>query len=159
MSEDARFEDGAERALRLRAEDTEDLKVIAALVQDAILPGSELSWLPQKRRFACLINRFRWEEKAATGGRRPPERVQAVLQFDDVLGVKSQGLGRKDVQDAVLSLLTIAFEPGADGAGRLLLTFAGDGVIGLEVEAVNVTLQDVTRPYQAPSGKVPDHPV
>ena len=158
MSEDARFEDAAEPALRLMAEDAEDLGVIAALVQDAVLPGSEISWSSGRRRFACLINRFRWEDKAARAGRHPPERVQAVLQFDDVLAVKSQGLAASEIKDVVLSLLTVAFEPGEDGAGRILLTFAGDGVLGLEVEAINVTLQDVTRPYQAPSGRVPEHP-
>ena len=156
MSEDARFEDGAERALRLRAEDAEDLGVIAALVQDAVLPGSEMSWNSRRRQFACLINRFRWEDKRLKA--RAPERVRAVLQFDDVLAVKGQGLAASDVKEAVLSLLTLSFEPGADGAGRILLTFAGDGVLGLDVEAINVTLQDVTRPYQAPSGKVPEHP-
>ncbi len=158
MSDDARFEDGAERALRLKAEDAEDLGVIAALVQDAVLPGSEMSWRAGKRRFACLINRFRWEDGAGRDGRHPPERVQAVLQFDDVLAVKSQGMEAGTLKDVVLSLLTLAFEPGEDGSGRVLLTFAGDGVIGLDVEALNVTLQDVTRPYVAPSGKAPEHP-
>ncbi len=158
MSEDARFEDGVERSLRLRAEDGEDLSIIAALVQDAVMPGTEVSWANTQRRFACLINRFRWEEKASVSGGRPPERVQAVLQFDDVLAVKSQGVSASEMQAAVLSLLTLTFEPGEDGSGRLILTFAGDGVIGLDVEAINVTLQDVTRPYQAPSGKAPSHP-
>lgn len=158
MSEDARFEDGREKPIRLRAEDAEDLGVIAALVQDAILPGSEISWIAGKRRFACLINRFRWEDKVARAGPHPPERVQAVLQFDDVMAVKSQGLAAGAFRDVVLSILTLGFEPGTDGAGRILLTFAGDGAIGLGVETVNVTLQDVTRPYRAPSGKVPEHP-
>lgn len=158
MSEDARFEDGTERSLRLCAEDGEDLGVIAALVQDAVMPGTEMSWAKGKRRFACLINRFRWEDKASTAGGRPPERVQAVLQFDDVLAVKSQGMDAEALEDSVLSLLTLTFEAGEDGAGRVLLTFAGDGVMALDVEAINVTLQDVTRPYQAPSGKAPSHP-
>jgi hypothetical protein len=42
--------------------------------------------------------------------------------------------------------------------GRLTLTFAGDGALALEVEAINLALRDVTRPYQAPSGKTPSHP-
>ncbi|MEL6416944.1 MAG: DUF2948 family protein, partial [Pseudomonadota bacterium] len=44
-----------------------------------------------------------------------------------------------------------------DAAGQVLLTLAGDGAIRLEVEALEVTLKDVTRPYRAPSGKAPDH--
>jgi hypothetical protein len=46
---------------------------------------------------------------------------------------------------------------GEDGTGVLTLVLAGDGAVALEVEALDVTLQDVTRPYLAPSGKAPDH--
>ena len=74
MSQDATFEDGAERALRLRAEDAEDLQVVAALVQDAVMPASEMSFDRGKRRFACLLNRFRWEDKAAAEARGRPLR-------------------------------------------------------------------------------------
>ena len=159
MSEDARFEDGAEKALRLSAEDPQDLEILAALVQDAVLPASEMSWDRQRRRFACLINRFRWEDKAM-GERlgRPPERVQSMLVIEDVLVLKQQGLARDDLADAVLSLLTLSFEAGEDGTGRLVLTLAGDGAIAVDVETINVTLQDVTRPYLAPSKKTPSHP-
>jgi hypothetical protein len=57
----------------------------------------------------------------------------------------------------VLSLLALDFAPGNDGTGRLTLTLAGDGAIALDVEALEVRLDDVTRPYRAPSGKVPRH--
>ena len=157
MTEDARFEDGAERALRLLAEDAEDLQIVAALVQDAVLPGEEMSFDKSKRRFACLINRFRWEGQAMSDRLgRAPERVRSVLAIDDVLAVRSQGLG--ELKDVVLSLLTLSFDPGEDGTGRIVLTFAGDGAIAIDVETVNLTLQDVTQPYQAPSKKTPSHP-
>lgn len=58
----------------------------------------------------------------------------------------------------ILSLLSVGWEAGEDGTGRLVLTLAGDGAIALETECVNVTLQDVTRPYEAPSKKAPEHP-
>ena len=71
--------------------------------------------------------------------------------------VQSQGVDKSD-PNMVFSLLAIGFTPGNDGAGRLELTLAGDGVIALDVEALEVILQDVTRPYAAPSNKVPSHP-
>ena len=158
MSEDARFEDGGEKALRLLAEDDADLKIVASLVQDAILPANEMRWQKSRRRFVCLLNRFRWEDKdKAQRAGRPFERVQALLAFDDVMAVSQQGIETRDA-DTVLSLLTLAFEAGEDGTGRMVLTFAGDGAVAVDVEAVNVTLQDVTRPYLAPSGQVPSHP-
>ena len=79
------------------------------------------------------------------------------MAFGDVMAVRSQGVVRGDA-DMVMSLLTIEFRPEDDGTGEILMTLAGDGAIGLSVEAVNVTLQDVTRPYVAPSRKTPSHP-
>ncbi|EPX82003.1 DUF2948 family protein [Salipiger mucosus] len=58
----------------------------------------------------------------------------------------------------MLSILSVAFEPGAEGAGRLLFTLAGDGVLRADVEALELRLRDVTRPYEAISGKAPRHP-
>ncbi len=158
MVEDATFEDGGERPLRLIARDGDDLQVISALTQDAVFPITEMSWQPRRRRFALLLNRFRWEDRAKAKARaRPAERVQSVLSFSDVEKVQSQGI-EKGEKDIVLSLLSLSFEPGDDGTGRVLLTLAGDGAIALEVEALDVTLQDVTRPYLAPSRHTPAHP-
>jgi len=154
---DARFEDGAEQPLRLIAQDGEGLAVIAALLQDAVFPITEMSLVRAKRRFALMLNRFRWEDReAAARAGRKYERVQSLLLFEDVLAVRSQGIDRGD-KDTILSLLDISFAAGPDGTGLVTLVLAGDGAIGLEVEALDATLRDVTRPYLAPSGKVPDH--
>lgn len=154
MSEDARFEDGAEKPLNLGAVDAEDLAVISSLVQDAVFPITEMTWSAGKRRFALLVNRFRWEDDALQ--RHGPERAQALLVVDNVMRVASQGVDRSEA-DVILSLLSVTFEPGEDGAGHVLLTLAGDGALRLEVEALEVRLKDVTRPYKATSGKVPQH--
>jgi hypothetical protein len=154
---DARFEDGGEGPLRLIAQDAEDLKVISTLVQDAVLPVTELTFDARRRRFALMLNRFRWEDRAeAEAVGRAYERVRSVLVVEDVLKVQSLGFDRAD-KDLVLSLLSLDFTPAEEGAGRLTLTLAGDGAIALEVEALEVRLDDVTRPYRAPSGKVPTH--
>ncbi|MCA0873720.1 DUF2948 family protein [Seohaeicola saemankumensis] len=154
MTQDATFEDGREAPLYLAALDDDDLKVIAALGQDAVFPVTEMSWRPKERRFALLLNRFRWEDNGME--RHGPERVQSLLVIDNVLGVSSQGIDRKDA-DLILSLLDIGFDAGADGGGHVLITLAGDGAIRLEVEALEVSLKDVTRPYRAPSRHVPEH--
>jgi hypothetical protein len=154
---DARFEEGGEAPLRLVAQDAEDLKVISTLTQDAVLPVTELKFDAKRRRFALLLNRFRWEDRTeAEAVGRAYERVRSVLVVEDVLKVQSFGFDRTD-KDLVLSLLSLDFTAGEDGAGRLTLTLAGDGAIALDVEALEVRLDDVTRPYRAPSGKVPKH--
>lgn len=158
MNDDARFEDGGESPLRLVARDGEDLQVLSTLVQDAVFPVTEMSWSKSGRRFAILLNRFRWEDRAAAERRRRPfERVQSVLTIEDVESVATQGVTRDD-PDMVLALLSVSFEAGEDGTGAVLLTLAGDGAIRVEVEALEVMLADVTRPYVAPSRKAPHHP-
>jgi hypothetical protein len=157
MSQDATFEDGAEKPVQLVGADADDLAVISGLVQDAVFPSSEMVWQAGARRFAIMLNRFRWEDVPnATARKRPYERVRSVLTIEDVTGVASQGVDPKD-KDAILSILSLSFEPSDDGAGRLVITLAGDGAIGVEAECINVTLQDVTRPYIAPSKKLPNH--
>jgi hypothetical protein len=154
---DARFEDGEDGPLTLVARDSDDLKVISALVQDAVLPVTEMRWQKGKRRFVALVNRFRWEDRdAAEAARRPYERVRALLVIEDVTAVRSQGIDPHD-PDQIVSLLSLEFAPGPDGTGCLTLVLAGDGAVALDVEAVSLTLKDVTRPYVAPSHKVPDH--
>ena len=154
MSDDARFEDGREAPLNLGAFDPEDLQVLSSLVQDAVFPVTEMTWRPRERRFALLLNRFRWEDQGRD--RHGAERVQSVLAIDHVLKVSSQGIDRSE-KDMVLSLLAVEFEPGEDGTGYVMLTLAGDGAIRLAVEALEGSMRDVTRPYLAPSGKAPDH--
>lgn len=157
MTEDARFEDGAERPLRLCALDADDLQVISALLQDAVFPITEMTWQSKARRFVMLVNRFRWEDADKAARRsRPVERVQSLLTIQDVLGVEAQGIDRNE-KDTVLSMLAVTWAPGDDGMGRLELVLAGDGAVALEVEALDVTLKDVTRPYKAVSGRTPDH--
>ncbi|MFW2588172.1 DUF2948 family protein [Sagittula sp. SSi028] len=157
MTEDARFEDGGERPLNLGALDAEDLGVIAALVQDAVLPVTEIRWQAAHRRLGLLVNRIRWEDvEPAKRQGRPVERVQSLLVIDNVLGVASQGVDRAD-KDLVLQILTVTWEPGEDAEGHVVLTLAGDGALRARVEALDVGLRDVTRPYVAPSGKLPDH--
>ncbi|PJF11243.1 DUF2948 family protein [Pseudorhodobacter sp. MZDSW-24AT] len=154
---DARFEDGAEAPLRLIAQDAEDVPVLASLLQDAVFPITEMRFDPKARRFALLLNRFRWEDRAAAeAAKRPYERVRSLLVIEDILRLRSTGIDRSQ-SETILSLLTLTFAPGPDGTGILTLTLAGDGAVQIEVETVSLRLDDVTRPYIAPSGKAPDH--
>lgn len=152
---DARFEDAFDAPLRLVARDPADLQVIAALVQDAVFPLSEVQYDRRSRRFAVLLNRFRWESRS--GAALPPERVRSVLVFEDVLRARVQGVDLR-ARDTVLSLLSMDFSDTGDGTGTVQLILAGDGAIALHVECIEALLRDVTRPYAAPSGKAPSHP-
>ena len=155
---DARFEDGAEQGLSLKAEAPEDIAILSALVQDAIFPIEEMRWDSKGRRLALLLNRFRWEDRAAAEAvGRPYERARALLVIGGVTALSSQGIDRT-ASGTILSLLSLEWEAGADGAGQIVLTLAGDGAIRARVECVDITLRDVTRPYVAPSRHMPHHP-
>ena len=158
---DARFEDAADRPIRLRAESPEDLEVVSALLQDAAGVSGDLAWMRRKRRFALFLNRFRWEDRArAERDGRPYERVRCVVLVENVGSVKSAGLSPTD-REQVLAVLRMEFAPSPDPedpSGQLRILLAGDGEIALQVEALEIRVEDVTRPYLAPSGKAPNHP-
>ncbi|MFK5996721.1 MAG: DUF2948 family protein [Rhodobacterales bacterium] len=157
MVEDARFEDGDAQPLRLKARDADDLKIISTLVQDAVLPMKETAWQPDLKRFGMLLNRFRWEDKTqAEQGHRAYERVQSLLVIDSVETIASMGIDRHN-KDQIISILSIDFEAGPDGTGKLIFTLAGDGALALTVECLDVTLKDVTKPYAAISKSAPQH--
>ena len=154
---DARFRDGEEGPLRLISQGADDMPVLSALLQDAVLSVSDMGLDRRARRFVALINRFRWEDRdeAAREG-RPFERVRSLLTIEDVQKARVLGVDLAAKED-VLSILSLAWEPGEDGTGRLVLVLAGDGGIALDVEALEARLEDVTRPYIAPSRRTPDH--
>ncbi|MFN3525708.1 MAG: DUF2948 family protein [Paracoccus sp. (in: a-proteobacteria)] len=157
MTQDARFADADPRPLALRAEDEVDLRILSALVQDAVLVGSEIVHDARTRRLSLLVTRFRWEDaEAAEAEGRVFERVRSLLVIGDVMRVISDGIARDE--GTVLELLAIRWQPGEDGTGRLALDFAGDGTILAEVECISLDLRDVTRPHHAVSGRAPEHP-
>ncbi|MCI5046979.1 MAG: DUF2948 family protein [Aquisalinus sp.] len=134
------------KPLRLLAADDEDVEVVSACLQDAVMKVGDMAYLPKERRFAFVANRFVWEE-GASRKRGPFIRVRTGVHFDDVTGVKARHI-RQDAKAAVVSLLAVRFEPKEDGAGQLLLEFAGGGEIALEVQAVNIGLSDISDPWR-----------
>ena len=156
---DARFEDAgfADVPLRLAIESPDDVPVVSALLQDAVGLAGEITWMPRRHRLTMLLNRFRWEDHAAAErDGRAFERVRSALIFDGVLHVKASGLDPRE-RETIFSLLQITFEPGEDGAGRVVLALAGDGALALDVECLDARLIDLTRPWEARAGKAPDH--
>jgi hypothetical protein len=147
------------RPLKLAARDAEDLQILSARLQDAVAKLKDLAWLPKRRRFAAVVNRFQWEA-------RQNSRVRAGLHFDGVLKVQSHNI-KLGAGEAVVALLAIGFVPngGEDPGGVIEFTFAGGGVIRLMVETIDAELADLTGPWAArgrpdhenPAGGKPEH--
>jgi hypothetical protein len=125
--------------LRLFALDAEDLALVSAFVQDALLRVGDLAYLPRMKRFALVGSRFDWA--AQPGGRL--ERCLSGLHFETVRGVRYAGVAR-DRPDGVLELLALVFEPGAMAPeGRIRLVFAGGATILLDVDCIEAQLCDL----------------
>ena len=142
--------------LKLAALDTDDLQVISAHVQDALVTGADMRFLPRENRFMLAMKRFAWEETAKKGrdAKKPDERRVSLLKFDRVMGVKARGIRQND-STAIYDLLSVSFEPSDEPAGTITLTFAGDFEIALDVECIEVQLTDTAAAWAA--SKRPDH--
>lgn len=133
------------KTLKLAAADAEDLQMLSARLQDAAAKLKDFVWLPKQRRFAAMLNRYRWEDVKGPG-----TRVRAALRFDGVSKVQSTNV-KRGASEAVVSLLAINFTPNGEGdpAGVIELVLAGGGTIRLTVECIDAELADQTGAWTA----------
>ncbi|MFN0218583.1 MAG: DUF2948 family protein [Hyphomicrobium sp.] len=147
--------------LKLIALDPEDLAVISAHLQDAVLRVGDMAYLPSAKRFVALANRFDWAAglrgDKRTGRSKPPERRRSALRFERVLSAKVTGLDLNDKR-ATLALLAITFIPTANDVpdGDVTLTFSGGAAIRLSVECLEIQMKDLGAAWTAKGS--PDHP-
>ena len=150
--------------LKIIARDAEDLAVVSACLQDALIPLNEMRYLPQERRFIMVANRFRWERAAKPSQEAAPgkdaafesdddfghqQRTNAGICIDRVLSVRSRNVDRSRPDD-FLSLLSIQLN-----GSWLSLLFAGGGVIRVEIEGLALYLSDLGTAW--PTQWQPDH--
>jgi hypothetical protein len=134
--------------LRLRADDPEDLAVIAACLQDARSPLREMVYLTDERRFVAAFLRYRRERQPDPSNCDGLTECQAALIFEEIDSVKHKGLaGVPDDRDLVL--LTIATEPGREKLIHIDLVFEGDAAIQLRTDRIRCRLDDFGEPVLA----------
>lgn len=138
--------------LHLAAMDDEDLAVISANLQDAIVRVADMTYLPQTKRFVLAAARFDWA--AADVGMC--ERCMTGLHFERVLGVARTGFDQRD-GETMLILLGILFEPAEPPGGALVLTFSGGAGVRLNVECIEGQMRDIGPRWRVKC--VPDHPL
>lgn len=133
-------------ALKLRAEDADDLAVISACLQDALVAVRDLAFAPQDRAFLMVANRFRWERALRPAhGESGYQRILCGVSFEAVAGVSYIGFRRSD-DDRILSLLAI--RPGCDGEGHAIqLEFSSGAAIRLDVARILCQAQDLGEPW------------
>lgn len=126
--------------MRLRAEDVNDLRVISACVQDALVPVSDIAYLKEDGRFVLVANRFRRE--AGKGSGRAGERILSGLSFEDVERVQRRGLAAGAV-DGFLSLLSVELVRAGEHGATVELRFSGGATVRLTASRLQARLQDM----------------
>jgi Protein of unknown function (DUF2948) len=138
--------DESGEALKLRAEDQDDLAVISACLQDALVPVRDLAYVPEDRVFMFVANRFRWEGRPrAAPNETGYQRILCGVSFGEVAAVSYSGFRRTD-DSRILSLLAI--RSGCEqGAGAIDLQFSGGATIRLEVSRILCHVRDLGEPW------------
>ena len=126
--------------LKLIAKTEEDLRVIAAHLQDAIANVSEIANLKKNKIFLLQLNRFMWED-VEKGVFRKNKRIRTVLKFDNVIHVYSKNINQSK-KDKFLDFLTIESIQMPDKNYEMKIVFAGDSIIKVISEVIEVTLDD-----------------
>jgi hypothetical protein len=134
------------KCLKLLATSDEDLRVIAAHLQDAIVSVKDTANLKKNRIFIIQLNRFMWED-VEKGVFRKNKRTRTVLKFDNVISVFSKNINAK--KDKIfLDFLTIESNLLPDKSYEIKLIFSGDSVIKIKTEVIDVTLDDQGSPWE-----------
>lgn len=143
----------------LKATDADDLDVLSARFQDALVRAGDIGFSPADGRFALLANRFRWEAKPSGMVRRRWSRTRAALHFNHVLDVKRRGFdGGDDAVHVLLAMTALPVAPDDPGNPERLvtLTFAAGTAARLHVECLDAEARDLGAPWPTPHR--PAHP-
>lgn len=134
--------------VRLAAEDSDDLTIISAQMQDALVRAADMRYLPKQHQFVLAANRFAWDAQPMNERRRSGLAIKGVLA--------AQRIGFETVEpDTLLSLLSIIFHPEGELDGHVLLTFSDGPLIRLKVECLDVQMGDMGDGW--PSQSAPQH--
>lgn len=134
-----------ESSVRLRAEDVEDLAVMAALLQDARITLGEMVFDPDEGRFIAAFTRYRRELQADPASCDGLTERRSALRFDCISSVKHKNLDPAGI-DRELNLLTVATAPGERHLIHIELIFDEGVQIQLRSDCVDAVLEDFGEP-------------
>ena len=126
--------------LKLIARTEEDLRIVSAHLQDSIVSVSDIASLKKNKIFLMQLNRFMWED-VEKGVFRRNKRIRTVLKFDNVLDVFSKNINQLN-KDKFLDFLAIETNIMPDNNYEMKIIFAGDSIIRVISEVIEVTLDD-----------------
>ena len=126
--------------LKLIAKTEEDLRVVSAHLQDSIASIPDIANLKKNKIFLMQLNRFMWED-VEKGVFRKNKRIRTILKFENVLNVLSKNIDQRK-KDKFLDFLAIETNITPDNNYEMKIIFAGDSIIRIVSEVIEVTLDD-----------------
>ena len=131
--------------LKLIGKNQENLKVISAYLQDSIVVVNDMVFLKQNKTFIMIVNRFMWED-FEKGIFSEVKRIRCAIKFEEVLEVKSHNINQKNKKSS-LEYLAIQCSSNIDETYNIKIFFAGDSVITILSEAIEVFMRDLGKPW------------
>ncbi len=126
--------------LKLIARTEEDLRVVSAHLQDSIASVADIANLKKSKIFLMQLNRFMWED-VEKGVFRKNKRIRTILKFENVINVLSKNINQLK-KDKFLDFLAIETNITIDKNYEMKIIFAGDAIIRVISEVIEVTLDD-----------------
>ena len=126
--------------LKLIAKTEEDIRVVSAYLQDSIVSVADIANLKKNKIFLMQLNRFMWED-VEKGVFRKNKRIRTILKFENVLNVVSKNINQHK-KDKFLDFLAIETNITPDKNYEMKIIFAGDSIIRVISEVIEVTLDD-----------------
>jgi hypothetical protein len=126
--------------LKLVALDGDDVEVVSAHLQDAVVKVADIHWRPNEKRVVMALNRFDWG--SANGDTPEFHRCRSALRFERVLACRCRNIDAAGKADT-LNLLAVSFSEKDPPGGVVTLMFSGGAALRLEVECLEAELADL----------------
>ncbi len=141
--------------INLIGKNQEDLRVISAYLQDSIVTVKDIVFLKQNRTFVMIVNRFMWEDAEKIDSRKN-KRIRCAVKFEEVIKVESININQKN-KNKPMECLAIECSASNDQTYKTMIFFAGNGIIALISETIEIVLQDLGKSWS--TKHIPRHKI
>ena len=131
--------------INLIGKNQDDLRIISAYLQDSIVTVKDIVFLKQNRTFVMIVNRFMWEDAEKIDSRKN-KRIRCAVKFEEVIKVESKNINQKN-KNKPLECLAIKCSSIFEETYKIKIFFAGNSVITVTLEAIEVALHDLGKPW------------
>jgi len=141
--------------INLIGKNQDDLRIISAYLQDSIVTVKDIVFLKQNRTFVMIVNRFMWEDAEKIDSKKN-KRIRCAVKFEEVIKVESININQKN-KNKPMECLAIECSASNDQTYKTMIFFAGNGIITLISETIEIVLQDLGKSWS--TKHIPRHKI